>query len=164
MPLVFNGVTIPENVANALTMNGADIHDVYFNGVNVWHQSLCKVCSGWSGNSLADGKYGLDSSGTNWRMRIGTTYGAYITTSNLGIFTGNSSAAGWAFNTSGSLFKLNTSEWITYNPDIKQFSGSTGMIVVDMDQAWLLTSSGLFAFKYNAYKSSIKTGAYISLT
>lgn len=39
-PLVFNGVTIPENSANALSFNGSDVTQVVFNGTTVWQQSL----------------------------------------------------------------------------------------------------------------------------
>jgi hypothetical protein len=39
-PLVFNGVTIPDNSANALTFNGSDVTQVVFNGTTVWQQSL----------------------------------------------------------------------------------------------------------------------------
>jgi len=51
MPLIFNGVTIPEDVANALTFNGFDITDVFFNGVQVWDQVLYSGI--WSGNSYS---------------------------------------------------------------------------------------------------------------
>lgn len=40
MALVFNGVTIPDNSANALTFNGSDVTQVVFNGTTVWQQSL----------------------------------------------------------------------------------------------------------------------------
>jgi|688.fasta_scaffold06971_9 hypothetical protein len=36
MPLVVNGVTIPENVANALMVNGVSITQVIANGTLVW--------------------------------------------------------------------------------------------------------------------------------
>jgi hypothetical protein len=39
-PLVFNGVTIPDNSANALSFNGTDVTQVVFNGTTVWQQSL----------------------------------------------------------------------------------------------------------------------------
>ena len=39
-PLVFNGVTIPDNSANALSFNGSDVTQVVFNGTTVWQQSL----------------------------------------------------------------------------------------------------------------------------
>jgi hypothetical protein len=40
MPLIMNGVTIPENVANVLNYNGTNITSVIFNGTTVWTQSL----------------------------------------------------------------------------------------------------------------------------
>ena len=40
MSLVMNGVEIPENVANAFSFNGVNITDIFFNGVQVWNQSL----------------------------------------------------------------------------------------------------------------------------
>ena len=40
MPLIMNGVTIPENVANVLNYNGTNITSVVFNGTTVWTQSL----------------------------------------------------------------------------------------------------------------------------
>jgi len=39
-PLVFNGVTIPDNSANALSFNGSNVTQVVFNGTTVWQQSL----------------------------------------------------------------------------------------------------------------------------
>lgn len=40
MPIVVNGTTIPENVANALNVNGTNITSVVCDGVTVWTQSL----------------------------------------------------------------------------------------------------------------------------
>ena len=40
MPLVVNGVTIPQNVANALMVNGISVTQVIANGVAVWSQIL----------------------------------------------------------------------------------------------------------------------------
>jgi hypothetical protein len=40
MPLIMNGTTIPQNVANALSFNGTNITQVVFNGTVVWSQSL----------------------------------------------------------------------------------------------------------------------------
>jgi len=63
MPLYMNGTLIPENVANALTMNGVDITDVFFNGVQVWNQTLFSAT--WSGNSIVpSGQRGFEVSGS----------------------------------------------------------------------------------------------------
>ena len=43
MPLIFNGVTIPENVANAFTFNGVDITQVFFNNASIWLQNLIPI-------------------------------------------------------------------------------------------------------------------------
>lgn len=165
MPLVFNGVTIPENVANALTVNGADIHDVYFNGVQVWHQSLINI-TGWSGDSFYN-TYGVDTSGLLWRAN---SDGAWISTSQLGVFIGNSNSWNSSsfvepiyITTSGSQFMYGTN-WVTFEPSLESFSGVTN---------GPSTSYGVYAkgetlnglFRHCRYNSSgfVGAGAWISL-
>jgi len=97
MPLVVNGVTIPENVANALGVNGVNITQVIANGVAVWTQSLFSGV--WSGDSLVydnsvSGYHGLSTSGSNYRSAVGaygsTFYGAWIVANSSGLATGES--------------------------------------------------------------------------
>lgn len=71
MAIIFNGTTIPENVANALSFNGVNITDVFFNGVQVWDQLLFNAL--WSGDSLVDVSgqiVGIDTSGSLHRQIV----------------------------------------------------------------------------------------------
>lgn len=83
MALVFNGVTIPTNVANALSFNGTNITKVIADGVTVWTQNLFK--GQWSGSSIArvnNNTYGgirLLPSGTNFRLAIEDSSNLYYT-------------------------------------------------------------------------------------
>ena len=89
MPLVFNGVTIPENVANALSFNGVDITDVFFNGVQVWNQALFNAT--WSGNSLDSiNNFGIQTSGNLCRISYNTVWGAWISADSSGLLSGTS--------------------------------------------------------------------------
>lgn len=58
MPLYWNGTLIPENVANALTVNGVNITAVVYNGTSVWSQSLGPTTAMFYG-----GGYGCSSGG-----------------------------------------------------------------------------------------------------
>jgi hypothetical protein len=166
MPFVFNGTTIPENVPNAFSFNGTDITDVFFNGVQVWHQSLINI-TGWSGNSITN-TYGIQTSGLLWRAN---SDGAWISTSGFGVFTGNSNSWGGSsfvepiyITTSGSQFMYGT-DWITFEPSLESFSGTTNGTSTSYNvYAVGETLAGLFRHcRYNA-SGFVSAGGYISLT
>jgi len=93
MPLIFNGVTIPEDVANALKFNGTDIETVIFNGVEVWKQSLFFAV--WSGSSLVNsGSEGLLVSGSNFKAKASSS--GWLSAFTDGTFTNGSSDTGLA--------------------------------------------------------------------
>ena len=89
MPLVVNGVTIPENVANALMVNGVSVTQVIANGVAVWTQSLNLT---WSGDSLSAG-YGLTVSSNLFRHNNPSSSGIWLTANLNGTFSGGTSTA-----------------------------------------------------------------------
>lgn len=161
MPFVFNGVTIPENVANAFSFNGTDITDVFFNGVQVWHQSL--FTAQWSANSIATGQYvsiGIQVSGNLWRQYTSSSgVGAWITTNLDGTFSGNSTAY-FTITTSGHSITLGA-DWVTHDVNTKQFSGmTTGG--PSWDDEYFMTSGGLIAARYVEFIDAY--GAWVSLT
>lgn len=176
MPLVFNGVTIPENVANAFSFNGANITDVYFNGVQVWHQSLCKVCSGWSGNSVVTyyGSAGINVSGLSCRATqsfIGpAVYGSWLVmdgstgtwTSGTSIATSSDGEGTYTYEltTISNAIRAFNKAWCYYNPSTETFTG--GDSIVSFGGSCLHTSGGLIFSGY--HNSSHYYGAYISLT
>lgn len=125
MPITFNGVTIPENVANALSYNGVNITQVIYDGVTVWQQSL--FSAQWSGNSLVSNNYaGILASGNLCAWKEGVTgQGAWIAVSSSGTWSENSTNVGgngmiivggnsWRVNSAiGSIatFTLSTRTW-----------------------------------------------------
>lgn len=125
MALVVNGVTIPTNVANAITVNGVDIKSVYHNGVIIWQQALSTL-TGWSGQSVDDSmsNIGIRTSGMLFNAHSVQGDGAWITTNGDGTFTGSSSNPYWTIVSSGNNIKESGStSWVTYNYSTETFSG-----------------------------------------
>ncbi len=135
MPLVVNGVTIPENVANALMVNGVSITQVIANGVAVWSLALGPTV-GWSGDVTAT--YfgypgGMDINESNlMSMRAisngsAQSLGAWMFVNSDGSFSGTSSASSGNYaltiTGSGNILTFGGSGSIVYNPASKSFSG-----------------------------------------
>jgi hypothetical protein len=127
-----NGTTIPQNVANALMVNGVSVTQVIANGVAVWNQSLGPtVTVGWSGNSLyyasATYIYGLETSGLLVRVRSGPGVGAWVTSNQDGTFTGLSTACylawGGEFSAIGGLITYGGTGFIMYSGSDELFTG-----------------------------------------
>ena len=177
-PLVFNGTTIPTNVANALKYNGTSVTKVIYNGTTVWQQSLCTVCSGWTGSSTVSIwqgggiQAGINTSGFNCRVEA-NGYGAWILYSDSSSsFSGvTSTAMATNIYSSGSNLKFgNTSNsWVTYTKASKTWSGSGGGYVTDdysgyIDYVGFVTSGGLLAMKgWTNYNGSVRYGTWINL-
>lgn len=171
MPIVVNGTTIPENVANVLNVNGTNITSVMCNGTTVWTQSLFSAL--WSGDSLRNTAYlmGIDTSGSNFRaFFINDTYsGQWSAATTSGTFTVDSIGilySSTGYSVSGNLIRgVNNGvfgEWITYTLATKSFSGTSAPNVSVGEgsmQYGLVTSGGLIA---GIYEGNIS--AYISLT
>lgn len=168
MPLQFNGVTIPENVANALTVNGIDIKDVYFNGVQVWHQSL--FAGVWSGSSIQNNSNGIETSGSAYRYKVSTDkYGPWVYLSPSGLGTGESTGATmstdpnyfYGFRTvapnilqyRSGYYAYGWCELMSYSPS----SGFTGFSH-EYNQGFVSAGGALAFFSGSSY------GAYITLT
>lgn len=163
MPLYMNGILIPENVANAFSFNGSNITDVYFNGVQVWHQSLISI-TGWSGSSEAN-SVGFNCLNNGIRARFDTTYGAYIYVNSNGVFDGttsNGEAAQYGFKiySSGSSLSLGIG-WVVFDPTLERFSGSS---YEEATTGYNMESSGgLIRYNLNLGLAGLE-GAWISLT
>lgn len=85
MSLTVNGTLIPENKAKALTVNGANITDVWANGVSVWKQNL--FSAQWSGSSGT-----FNTSGNLARLYSDATYnGIWATAYTNGTFSNTTS-------------------------------------------------------------------------
>lgn len=141
MPLVMNGTTIPENVASVFSFNGVNITQVFHNGVQVWAQRL--VIGVWSGSSAINYKSGLVTSGSNYRLQIGTAttyYGNWLTLSSIGLGVGSSHvdqpAGAWDLRATETTLNLNNGSIgstttapsatnVNFNPVNKLFSGIT---------------------------------------
>lgn len=150
MPLVFNGTTIPTNVANVLKFNGNNVTTVVFNGTTVWQQQLCTVCNGWSGNSYAQPlNTGMTVSGMSFQALLGSSSpGSWISYDDASSsFTSATSKAGstsqsfvssygfFLIQASGLTLRigrlsypLNQYYWssyaVTFNPSTKVWSGN----------------------------------------
>lgn len=136
MALIFNGTTIPSNVANALIYNGTSITKVVFNSTIVWAQSSFQAK--WSGSSTSSDSYGyftISTSGNLFRYVNRYHAGAWITTNMDGTFTGNSLwGNGVGFITSGNLLRFRyyygfegdeIINWCTYTIANKQWIGKS---------------------------------------
>jgi hypothetical protein len=160
MPLVVNGVTIPQNVANALMVKGVSIKQVIANGMAVWSQSLLNAI--WSGDSVA-GFIAFLVSGNLFRGSMSNVASPWNVANSDGTFT--------QATTPVSLFQVlcsNNSIWCQsgyagYTPPVffTKGSGFTGGVSTSPTAAWFLeTSSGLLRQRAN----NNPTGAWISLT
>jgi len=110
MSLVFNGIVIPENKANAFTYNGNNITNVYVNGIHVWKQSLFSAI--WSGSSKS-GQYEFSTSGSLFRSVHGNTAGKWLTAYNNGTFQQGSSSARFLIRVH--VRSKNKMVWVTMN-------------------------------------------------
>ena len=168
MPLVFNGTTIPTNVANALMYNGTSVTQVIYNGTTVWQQSLFN--NTWSGSSLYTyGSFtnssGIETSGSLFRSRWGgNVAGGWVSAGSDGSANVRSTTDGnFSIMWNNKIMYLGVSTTIgtgsiTYTMG-SGFSGSanTGMIIMPYATA----SSNLLRFQNNNASS---VGAWISLT
>lgn len=178
MPIVVNGTTIPENVANVLNVNGNNITSVVCNGVTVWTQSLFNAL--WSGSSL-NNEAGLETSGSLYRVinnyAAGTAYdvqGAWKNVNTSGVFSGASNADALGID-GGSLFlrAMIVTNGTTYGATnvsfslaTKAFTGSSSAWRDDGDGGYssgLTTSGGLIRYGWGIATVSFY-GSYISLT
>ena len=177
MAFVFNGVIIPENVANAFYLNGTNITDIFVNGVQVWNQSL--FSASWSGNSYVgsattrNSNCNINTSGSAFRSAFGNTtgtitdYGDWLYSSAPHtVGNGSSNAIGLGTSiplTASSVYiKFDGGAWVTHTLNVG-FSG-TSSIINGYSNFYLETSSGLMRTRHrdtvtgaNAY------GAWISL-
>jgi len=164
MPIVVNGTTIPENVANVLNVNGTNITSVVCNGVTVWTQSLNLT---WSGDSLVDSSYiaGIDTSGSSFRAYFinDANSAPWSSVNASGIFTANSVTSAGAFVQSAgyiasgnmlrsTYFAALAPSWITYTLASKTFSGTSEAYWSDGETSaeyGLRTSGGLIRANNN---------------
>ena len=105
MSITVNGTLIPEDTANALTVNGSDITEVWANGVSVWQQQL--FAAQWSGDSFTSlyANYpgntgiGINVSGNLFRSRADMdgysdgVFGEWLSANTNGTFSGGYSRA-----------------------------------------------------------------------
>ena len=92
MPIYFNDVLIPEDETNALSVNNANITEVYANGISVWAQQL--FAAQWSGNSIATSwdTPGITTSGNLFQAHSSFGSGAWISTYTNGTFQAKTSS------------------------------------------------------------------------
>lgn len=167
MPLVMNGVIIPENVANAFYFNGVNITDVFMNGVQVWNQSLFSAL--WSGSSYGtyNGTYGLQTSGSQFRSYDSYNgVGVWLTVSLSGFPNGTtnngSGFTGFGFkSTTSNTLQVTTKDGVASGTLVSFTIGSGFSLVSTTDSIMSLeTSGGLLRV---TQKKSV-AGAWISLT
>lgn len=191
MPLIYNGTTVPTNVANTLNYNGSNVTAVIFNGTTVWTQSLFNAK--WSGNSTFYTNFGFTVSNNLFRVMLPTSrYGAWITTNTNGTFTGSSSitnTAGGAYaeiNTSSNLLRVRSGvidgtamaytaygAWVTFTvgtgftgSSTSSKSGHNDDTEEDLYLSYNLGTSGGLIRAYGAHAGgvTITYGGYVSLT
>ncbi len=92
MAVVINGVTVPQDSANAFKFNGSDVTDAYFNGTKVFTQSLFSAT--WSGSSTAPfftSAVGINTSGGSARAYYSSSgtpsYGGWSTVTSSGTWS-----------------------------------------------------------------------------
>jgi hypothetical protein len=194
MPLVVNGVTIPQNVANSLMVNGVSVTQVIANGVTVWTQSLFSAT--WSGNSTSSFSYGsgvhnyiLETSGSAHRWAyngnnsgLSATPSAWVYVDSSGQFTSGDytlTVTLYATTKYGARYSGNNIQGIFYNGFGNAGWGSpTGWVTFNPSSGFSGTTYALAgAYKYQylttssgmiSYKLYIEgtysQGAWISLT
>lgn len=178
MPLIMNGTTIPENVANAFSFNGTNVTNVVYNGTAVWNQSLFSGV--WSGSSLlpySTNLYnGIQTSGSTYRaMFVNTTttqgYGPWLTANSNGLATGSSTLTvnisgtyTRGFTTTPTTFSLVNTVYMGTTVGTISFSktsGFSGSTVSSVVTTYgFKTSSGLIRHQ----STDTAGGAWISLT
>lgn len=175
MPIVVNGTTIPENVANVLNVNGTNITSVVCDGVPVWAQNLFSAL--WSGSSMvnpAGVTQGIETSGSDYRYKC-SSCGAFKKANSDGTFSGNStySIFGGAegivvsSNLIGVISGTNRTGWVTFDLATKAFSGNSYAYTGgDGDTISLQTAGGLLRYSYtwSSYNGITYNAPYISLT
>jgi hypothetical protein len=172
MALIIDGVTIPENVANAITCDGVDIHQVIIDGVVVWTQSLGPTV-GWSGDSIVAffGDTGIKTSGVLFQSVVITSLGAWIPISG-GVTDANESTVFTPYRmyiaASNNVLTSTSGSAITWNAATKTFSGgpliSLSDIVSGSAVLTLETSGGLIRHNRIFNDGRHNYGAWISLT
>lgn len=175
MPIVVNGTTIPENVANALNVNGVNITSVVCDGVPVWTQNLFNAT--WSGNSLVNlggTILGIETSGSNYRFKAGPNYGVFQQANSNGTFSGNSTYSVFggvegivvSSNLIGIISGTNRTGWVTFDLATKAFSGNSYTYMGGEDTVSLQTAGGLLRYSHNwsSYNGITYNAPYISLT
>jgi hypothetical protein len=149
MPLIVNGTTIPENVANALMVNGVSVTQVIVNGVAVWTQNLVPVFTpGTSYMALEAYNTNCDSPNT-WTI---------VTTKT---FTGG---AGSVFSMRASAY----SEYFTvYDEDgngITTTSAGVGSILVNGNEVVQLQTSDGNGWEYSTFVNiTLNPGDVVSI-
>jgi hypothetical protein len=137
MPLVFNGTTIPTNVANALMYNGTSVTQVIFNGTTVWQQSLFSAI--WSGSSVT-GRESLDTSGSSWRFNgnnWSSSAGSWQTVNMSGVFSGSS----WGATSGGSANNVKHGITVSGSQWTLSHANWTGLQYVTIYGSWLTFST-----------------------
>ena len=175
MPIVVNGTTIPENVANVLNVNGTNITSVVCDGVPVWAQNLFSAL--WSGSSMVNPAgitTGIETSGSDYRFKR-SSYAAFKKANSDGTFSGNSTYSVFggseaivvSSNLIGVISGTNRTGWVTFDLATKAFSGNSYAYTVgDGDTISLQTAGGLLRYSYtwSSYNGITYNGPYISLT
>ena len=164
MSLTANGVLIPEDAANALTVNGVDITEVWANGVSVWQQQL--FAAQWSGNSLTPDSRGMQVSGSSFRvMNDSSTVGAWLSANINGTFQNGQSITFIGLHSGGNqstaVNGIKTS-WFTqnyYSTDQIYFSIANGFTGSCTGTLAIETSGGLMRCVLGT-----AVGAWVSLT
>jgi hypothetical protein len=163
MPLVMNGVIIPENVANAFMFNGVSVTDAFMNGVQVFNQSLFSAT--WSGSTI-DGTNGLTTSGATYRWSNGSRIFNWLTANSYGLASGTSSSTDGTIygliTTTPTTFELFSGTYNIGTITFSKTSGFSGTSTPTTSNVWLFeTSSGLLRYRN---KTTGATGIWISLT
>lgn len=168
MPFVLNGVIIPEDTANAFSLDGVDITDVFLDGVQVFNQRL--FSDTWSGSSLADG-YGMETSGNLCRAKTLAASGAWITLSSIGVFTaGDSLAQNYLLHATSNTLEMyiNTLQPIyvypvTFNPATNTWSGGGKSLQLWNPSYGPILTVGIESSGANIRFASGTAGAWITL-
>lgn len=176
MSIVVNGTTIPENVANALNVNGTNITSVVCDGVPVWTQNLFSAL--WSGSSMVNlggTIMGIETSGSDYRYKS-PAYAAFKKANSDGTFSGNSTYSIFggvegivvSSNLIGVISGTNRTGWVTFDLATKAFSGNSYAYTAqgDGDTISLQTAGGLLRYSHtwSSYNGITYNGPYISLT
>ena len=179
MAMYFNGTLIPEDVANALTVNGNDVTAVWANGVQVWAQQL--FAAQWSNDSIAvmtspfSVEKGFIVSGSllKYQHIAGNLGTAWIQTYTDGTFSGSSrvdvSGSIYGIDAGGSGYSSLPNGMLYFVPSVTGpqilftiATGWSGNSYTNTDYG-LQTSGNLMRFLYT-YLGTTYYGAWSSLT